>query len=76
MSSMSPNFTLKAPRNWQKSPEHSLAGFLPLLTFLVGVCICGAVDCYIISQHTMTVLYVCNIVLKRDAIYAMSQYRE
>ncbi len=41
MSSMSPNFTLKALlHNRQKSPEHSLAGFLPILTFLIGVCIC------------------------------------
>ena len=42
------NLTLKEHlHNLQKSLGHSLAGFLPLLTFLVGVCICAIFYCYI-----------------------------
>ncbi len=76
MSSMSPNFILKAHlHNRQKSPECSLAGFLPILTFLVGVCICGALDCYILFGNIIyydgSVRVDCSIVLKRDAIHAV-----
>lgn len=67
----SPNFTLNAHlHNRQKSPEHSLAGFLPLLTFFVGVCICSILDCYITRQHDTMIGRTCDgiVVLKYDAI--------
>ncbi len=46
---------------------------------MVGVCICGALDCYILFGNIIyydgSLRVDCSIVLKRDAIYAVLAVR-
>ena len=64
--SKSPNLTLKEHlHNLQKSLGHSLAGFLPLLTFLVGVCI--RVFFTVISMHCLPHHFVCRLLIALSA---------